>query len=74
MTAMNKKESSIVIQKVNEETFDHFLRPIEKLAEYEKLPPPDQEAKRRLRTDCLSNKPKYQALIVRVYCVVCICM
>jgi hypothetical protein len=34
---MHKEKSSIVIEKVGEETFDDFLGLIAKLAEYEKL-------------------------------------
>jgi len=60
---MNKKESMVVIEKVNVETFNDFLGLIDKLAEYEKLVPPDEEAKKRLRRDYLSDKPKYQAFI-----------
>jgi len=66
MTFMNKKESSIVIQQVNEEIFDDFLGLIDKLAEYEKLAPPNEEARRRLRIDCLSDRPKYQALVGKI--------
>ena len=39
---------------------------IVKLAEYEKLAPPDEEAKNRLRRDCLSDKPKYQAFMGKI--------
>lgn len=39
---------------------------IDKLAEYEKLAPPDDEPKRRLRRDCLSEKPKYEAFIGKI--------
>jgi GNAT superfamily N-acetyltransferase len=60
---MNKEENLVVIEKVDAETFDDFLGLIDKLAEYEKLAPPDGEAKKRLRRDCLSEKPKYQAFI-----------
>jgi GNAT superfamily N-acetyltransferase len=63
---MNKEGNSVVIQKVNAETFEDFLGLIEKLAEYEKLTPPSEEAKRRLRVDCLSDKPKYQAFIGKI--------
>jgi GNAT superfamily N-acetyltransferase len=59
-------ENLIVIEKVNAESFNDFLGLINKLAEYEKLAPPDEEAKRRLRRDCLSDKPKYQAFIGKV--------
>jgi GNAT superfamily N-acetyltransferase len=63
---MNKEGNSVVIQKVNAETFEDFLGLIDKLAEYEKLTPPNEEAKRRLRVDCLSDKPKYQAFIGKI--------
>jgi GNAT superfamily N-acetyltransferase len=56
----------VVIEKVDAKIFDDFLGLIGKLAEYEKLSPPDEEAKNRLRRDCLSDKPKYQAFIGRV--------
>ena len=63
---MDKEENLVVIEKVKAETFDDFLGLIDKLAEYEKLAPPDEEAKRRLRRDCLSDKPKYEAFIGKV--------
>ena len=63
---MDKEENSVIIKEVNAETFDDFLGLIDKLAEYEKLAPPDEEAKRRLRRDCLSDKPKYKAFIGKV--------
>jgi GNAT superfamily N-acetyltransferase len=63
---MNKKENSLVIKQVNAETFDDFLGLVDKLAEYERLAPPDEEAKRRLRVDCLSDKPKYHAFIGKI--------
>ena len=61
---MNK--DALVISKVDADTFEDFLGLVCKLAEYEKLPPPDEEAKKRLRRDCLSDKPKFQALIGKV--------
>ena len=63
---MDKEENFVVIEKVNAETFDDFLGLIDNLAEYENLSPPDEEAKRRLRRDCLSDKPKYEAFIGKV--------
>jgi len=60
---MNKEENLVVIEKVDAKTFDAFLGLIDKLAEYEKLAPPDEAAKTRLRRDCLSDKPKYQAFV-----------
>ena len=63
---MDKPKNSVVIKEVNSETFDVFLGLIERLAEYERLAPPNEEAKRRLRRDCLSGKPKYKAFIGKV--------
>lgn len=63
---MDKEENLVVIKEVDAETFDDFLGLIDKLAEYERLAPPDEEAKRRLRRDCLSDKPKYSAFIGKV--------
>jgi GNAT superfamily N-acetyltransferase len=63
---MTKEEISVIVEKVNAETFDNFLGLINKLAEYEKLAPPDEDAKKRLLQDCLSDKPKYQAFIGKV--------
>ena len=63
---MAKAEHSVIIKKVNAETFDDFLGLIDKLAEYEKLASPDEAAKRRLRRDCLSDTPKYEAFIGKV--------
>ncbi|HMK95520.1 MAG TPA: GNAT family N-acetyltransferase [Candidatus Limnocylindrales bacterium] len=63
INAMAKEENALIIKKVTRETFDAFLNLIDKLAEFEKLAPPDKEAKRRLRADCLSKKPKYEAYV-----------
>jgi ribosomal protein S18 acetylase RimI-like enzyme len=63
---MKKEENSLVIRKVTAETFDEFLALIDKLAEYEKLVPPDGNAKKRLRIDCLKDKPKYEAYVGKI--------
>ena len=63
---MQKEKNSLIIKEVNADTFDDLLDLIAKLAEYEKLAPPDAEAKKRLRTDCLSDKPKYKAFIGKI--------
>jgi GNAT superfamily N-acetyltransferase len=57
------KENAVAIEKVDTENFDAFLGLIDKLAQYEKLSPPDQAARERLRRDCLSDMPKYKAFI-----------
>ncbi|MCW4025735.1 MAG: GNAT family N-acetyltransferase [Candidatus Bathyarchaeota archaeon] len=56
----------LVIQKVDAQNFDDFLGLIDKLAEFEELSPPDLEAKNRLRRDCLSDKPKFEAYIGKI--------
>jgi GNAT superfamily N-acetyltransferase len=64
---MAKEEENLTaIEQVSAENFNAFLGLIEKLAEYEKLAPPDEEAKRRLRRDCLSGRPRYQAFIGKI--------
>jgi GNAT superfamily N-acetyltransferase len=63
---MHKEQTQLTIQKVTAETFPNFLELIAKLAEYEKLSPPNQEAKNRLRQDCLSDTPKYHAFLGKV--------
>jgi GNAT superfamily N-acetyltransferase len=63
---MRKEKSAVQIEKVTDENFHDFLGLIAKLADYEKLAPPTQEAQIRLRRDCLSEKPKYQAFIGKV--------
>ena len=60
------KKKLVVIKEVNVKTVDDFLGLIDKLAEYEKMAPPNEEAKERLRIDCLSDKPKYKAFIGEV--------
>jgi GNAT superfamily N-acetyltransferase len=60
---MANQEIPLVIEKVDADCFDEFLGLIEKLAEYEKLSPPDEAARRRLRLDCLSEKPNYEACV-----------
>jgi len=61
-----EKSNLVVIEQVNAKNFDEFLGLIDKLAEYEKLLSPDEEAKRRLRRDCLYDKPKFQAFVGKI--------
>lgn len=53
----------LVIEPINSKNFNDFLFLIEKLAEYEKLTPPDAEAKIRLKEDGLEKEPKYEAYL-----------
>ncbi len=63
---MDKENNSLVLKKVTAETFEDFLGLINKLAEYEKLSPPNPESQERLRRDCLGETPKYQAYIGKI--------
>jgi len=58
------KEFKIV--KINHENFNDFLYLIDKLAEYEKLTPPDRQAKHRLRIDGLHTPNKYEAYLAEL--------
>jgi GNAT superfamily N-acetyltransferase len=61
-----EKSNLIAIEQVDAKNFDEFLGLIDKLAEYETLLSPGEEAKRRLRRDCLSGKPKFQAFVGKI--------
>ncbi len=56
-------ERNLTIEKISFKNFDDFLSLIDKLAEYEKLEPPDENAKARLKEDGLGNNPKYYAYL-----------
>jgi GNAT superfamily N-acetyltransferase len=56
----------LIIEPINPRNFDAFLYLIDRLAEYEELIPPDKDAKRRLREDGLSKKPKYEAYVGKI--------
>jgi GNAT superfamily N-acetyltransferase len=53
----------LLIEKITLHNFEAFLDLIEKLAIYEKLIPPDEDAKARLEKDGLGDKPKYLAYL-----------
>jgi GNAT superfamily N-acetyltransferase len=55
--------NDLIIERVTEQNFNDLLFLIDKLAEYEKLTPPDTAAKARLRADGLSDDPKYEAYL-----------
>jgi GNAT superfamily N-acetyltransferase len=60
------KETPLAITRVSAENFEGFLGLIKKLAEYEKLAPPDTEAQSRLQRDCLIEKPRFWAYLATV--------
>ena len=55
--------TALAMEKVNDTNFVVFLNLIEKLAEYEKLSPPDAGAKARLAADARGEPPKYEAYL-----------
>ena len=57
----------LTIEPVNQHNFSVFLDLIRKLAEYEKLEPPDQAAETRLKRDALSKPPKFHAYLGFLY-------
>ena len=56
----------VAFERVVDGTFDDFVYLVEKLAEYEKIDPPDDQAKLRLKNDCLSANPKFEAYLGRI--------
>lgn len=56
----------ITIEKVSQENFHELIRLIEQLAAYEKQQPPDEKAQRRLKQDCLSEKPRFEAYLAKI--------
>ena len=65
MTLISKDEitNEFRIERVNPDNFNIFLNLIEKLAEYEKLSPPDESARLRLKNDAFADKPMYEAYL-----------
>lgn len=61
-----KRKEKFEIEKVTAENFNEFFSLILKLAEYEKLAPPDRRAKARLRKHALQERPFYEASIGRI--------
>lgn len=56
--------TKITIDKLNEDNFCDFTALIAKLAGYEKLLPPDEDAVIRLKNDAFSDNPKYEAYVL----------
>jgi GNAT superfamily N-acetyltransferase len=59
-------KQDLVIEPIKHSNFNEFLHLLDKLAEYEKLTPPDEKAKKRLKKDGLSKKPKYEAYVGKI--------
>jgi len=60
---MTSRAGDLRIVPVDGSNVDQFLELIAGLAEYEKLPPPDQGARARLARDATSDPPPFQARI-----------
>ena len=56
----------LTIETITEANFDVFLDLVEKLAHYEKLSPPTDDEKVRLRKDGLGEAPKYFAYLGKI--------
>ena len=54
------------MERVSCANFDQFLDLLVDLANYERLDPPGPEEAERLRSDCLSDPPRYEAYLCRV--------
>lgn len=53
----------VEIRKIERCNIRDFLGLIEQLAQFEKLDPPDEEARERLESDALSDHPPYEAFL-----------
>lgn len=56
----------LTIETITETNFDDFLYLVEKLAAYEKLSPPNEDEKVRLKHDGLGEDPKYLAYLGKI--------
>ena len=56
----------IIFEKLSGKNFDKFVELIRVFADFEKLTPPDEDAKKRLKKDGMGKHPKYDAYLVKV--------
>jgi len=56
----------IKIKKAERKDKKDILMLIDELAKYEKLPPPDEKAKKRLIKDAFGKKPSFKVLLAKV--------
>jgi len=59
-------DKDLLIEPISKGNFYDFLLLIDKLAEYEKLIPPNRQARKRLREDGLSKNTKYEAYVGKI--------
>jgi GNAT superfamily N-acetyltransferase len=57
-------KKNFIINKVNKSNFFYFIELVRKLAQYEKLTPPNKAAEKRLKKDSISSKPKIESYLV----------
>lgn len=56
----------LTIRRATDEDFDTLLALIDALADYEKLEPPDAEARQRLRRDGFGAEPRFRAYLAEL--------
>jgi GNAT superfamily N-acetyltransferase len=56
----------INIKKAGRKDKNDILMLIDELAKYEKLPPPDEKAKKRLMKDAFGKKPAFKVLLAKI--------
>ena len=58
-------DDELKIEKLSGENFNEFIKLVEIFANFEKLTPPDKNAKKRLKIDGIGKNPKYEAYLVK---------
>lgn len=56
----------LVIRPATASDFDHFIALVDALAGYERLEPPDAEARERLRRDGFGEEPRFRAYLAEL--------
>jgi GNAT superfamily N-acetyltransferase len=59
-------DSQVTVRPAAESDGDSILRLIEALAEFEKLPPPDESARQRLLRDAFGSHPRFEIFLAEV--------
>lgn len=60
---MYLRKNNVIIRKAKKTDSESILRLITELAEFEKLPPPDKQAQKRLIADAFGSKPLFKILV-----------
>jgi GNAT superfamily N-acetyltransferase len=64
--ASSSKGGSVHVRKAVQKDGPALLSLIRALADYEKLPPPDDSAQHRLLADAFSDRPRFEAILAEV--------